>query len=108
MEYRSSRITQEYRRWGGRARLAASALGATHATAAAPRSARCAPALVQPHAPPARGPRHVYAIDKADFLRSHGHHDGVCAVAFAEEADAIQQWAGGDAAGSEHNVVAGR
>src|SRR5260370_29872199 len=32
MEYRRARITQEYRRRGRRARLAASGLGATHVT----------------------------------------------------------------------------
>src|SRR4051794_14218697 len=51
---------------------------------------------------------HVDSVDEADLLGLVGHHQRVRAGAATEEADALEQVAGGDAGRGEDEVVARR
>ena len=64
--------------------------------------------LLEPDARRAVAVEHVDRVDEADLLGLVGHHQRVGPRAAAEEADALEQVAGGDAGRGEDEVLAGR
>src|ERR1700730_4322493 len=71
-------------------------------------SSRIHQKLIQPNAAWARIAGHVHCVEEAHLAGCECHHDRVGAEAVTEEANAIEQRPGCDAAGGEDDLLAGR